>query len=58
VKEWATGSLFLAGVLAVLYVYGLPLAGSLYRQARFAWMKRQAVRRLARALEIPVALLK
>lgn len=56
--EWITGSVFLAVVLAALYVYGLPLAGSLYRQARFAWMKRRAIRRLARALEIPVALLK
>jgi hypothetical protein len=56
--EWITGSVFLAAVLAALYVYGLPLAGSLYRQARFALMKRRATRRLAQALEIPVALLK
>jgi hypothetical protein len=58
VKEWITGSVFLAAVLAALYVYGLPLAGSLYRQARFALIKRRATRRLAQALEIPVALLK
>lgn len=57
-KEWITGSLFLAGVLAVLYVYGLPLAGSLWREARRRVWRRREVRRLSRVFAVPPALLK
>lgn len=57
-KEWITGSLFLAGVLAALYVYGLPLAGSLYREAQRRVWRRREVRRLERVFAVPPALLK
>jgi hypothetical protein len=33
-SEWITGGLVLASVLGVGYRFGLPVAGSLYRQAR------------------------
>lgn len=39
--DWIMGVVVLLGALAVGYVYGLPVAGSLYRQARAASWKRR-----------------
>lgn len=57
-KEWITGGLFLFAVLAVGYRFALPVAGSLYRSARTAYVRRLLVRRIARACDVPAKLVK
>jgi len=52
-KEWIIGSLFLLAVLAVGYVWGLPIAGSLFRQARAALWTRRYRRQITHLLAQP-----
>lgn len=56
--EWITGSIVLASILAVLYVYGLPVAGSLWRRYVRARNRRREISRLMRVFALPRALFK
>jgi hypothetical protein len=57
-KEWIFGSAFLLAVLGVLYVYGLPIAGSLWRRYRFARARWRMLRQVARIFSVPPRVLK
>lgn len=57
-KEWIIGSLFLAAVLVVGYRHGLAVAGSIYREVRVRLVRRRLVRKIARAHDVPLSLVK
>lgn len=56
--DLVVGVLVLLGALAIGYRFGLPVAGSLWRRYRLARRRQRLMRQIARALDLPPAVLR